>query len=97
MSNILKRPVVTEKMTAQSEKLGRYGFIVDGEANKLQIKSAVEKMYSVTVESVRTMRYGGKRKSRFTKSGAITGRKNNFKKAIVQLKKGESIDFYTSI
>ena len=95
--NILKRPVVTEKMTAQSEKMGRYGFIVDAEANKLQIKSAVEKMYSVTVESVRTMRYGGKRKSRFTKSGAIAGRKNNFKKAIVQLKKGESIDFYTSI
>ena len=97
MSNILKRPVVTEKMTAQSEKLGRYGFIVDAEANKLQIKSAVEKMYSVTVESVRTMRYGGKRKSRFTKSGAITGRKNNFKKAIVQLKKGDAIDFYSSI
>jgi large subunit ribosomal protein L23 len=95
--NILKRPVVTEKMTAQTEKLGRYGFIVDGNANKLEIKSAVEKMYSVTVESVRTMRYAGKRKSRFTKSGAITGRKNNFKKAIVQLKKGESIDFYTSI
>lgn len=97
MSNILRRPVVTEKMTAQSEKMGRYGFIVDGNANKLEIKSAVEKMYSVTVESVRTMRYAGKRKSRFTKSGVIAGRKNNFKKAIVQLKKGESIDFYTSI
>ena len=95
--NILRRPVVTEKMTAQSEKLGRYGFIVDASANKLQIKSAVEKMYSVTVESVHTMRYGGKRKSRFTKSGAIAGRKNNFKKAIVQLKKGETIDFYSSI
>lgn len=95
--SILKRPVVTEKMTAQTEKLGRYGFIVDAEANKLQIKSAVEKMYSVTVESVRTMRYGGKRKSRFTKSGVIAGRKNNFKKAIVQLKKGETIDFYSSI
>ena len=95
--SVLKRPVVTEKMTAQSEKLGRYGFIVDAEANKLQIKSAVEKMYSVTVESVRTMRYAGKRKSRFTKSGVIAGRKNNFKKAIVQLKKGETIDFYTSI
>jgi len=95
--SVLKRPVVTEKMTAQTEKLGRYGFIVDAEANKLQIKSAVEKMYSVTVESVRTMRYAGKRKSRFTKSGVIAGRKNNFKKAIVQLKKGETIDFYTSI
>ena len=95
--SVLKRPVVTEKMTAQSEKMGRYGFIVDAEANKLEIKSAVEKMYSVNVESVRTMRYAGKRKSRFTKSGVIAGRKNNFKKAIVQLKKGETIDFYTSI
>lgn len=95
--SVLKRPVVTEKMTAQSEKLGRYGFIVDAEANKLEIKSAVESMYNVTVENVRTMRYGGKRKSRFTKSGIIAGRKNNFKKAIVQLKKGETIDFYTSI
>ena len=95
--SILKKPVVTEKMTAQAEKLGRYGFIVDAEANKLEIKSAVEKMYSVTVESVRTMRYSGKRKSRFTKSGVIAGRKNNFKKAIVQLKKGETIDFYSSI
>jgi len=95
--NILKRPVVTEKMTSQSEKFGRYGFIVDAHANKLEIKGAVEKMYNVTVEDVRTMRYGGKRKSRFTKSGVIAGRKNNFKKAIVQLKKGETIDFYSSI
>ena len=97
MSTILRRPVVTEKMTAQSEKLGRYGFIVDAAANKLEIKSAVEKMYNVAVENVRTMRYSGKRKSRFTKSGVIAGRKNNFKKAIVQLKKGETIDFYTSV
>ena len=95
--SILKRPVATEKMTAQSEKMGRYGFIVEASANKLEIKAAVEKMYSVTVENVRTMRYAGKRKSRFTKSGVIAGRKNNFKKAIVQLKKGETIDFYTSI
>jgi large subunit ribosomal protein L23 len=95
--NILKRPIVTEKMTAQSEKFGRYGFIVDPHANKLEIKNAVEKMYNVTVEDVRTMRYGGKRKSRFTKSGVIAGRKNNFKKSVVQLKKGETIDFYSSI
>ena len=95
--NILKRPVVTEKMTTQSEKFGRYGFLVDPHANKLEIKNAVEKMYNVTVEDVRTMRYGGKRKSRFTKSGVIAGRKNNYKKAIVQLKKGETIDFYSSI
>ena len=95
--NILRRPIITEKMTAQTEKLGRYGFIVDQKANKLEIKKAVEGMYNVTVEGVRTMRYGGKTKSRFTKSGVIAGRKNNFKKAIVQLKKGESIDFYSSI
>ena len=95
--NILKRPIITEKMTAQTEKLGRYGFIVDQKANKLEIKKAVEGMYSVTVEEVRTMRYGGKSKSRFTKAGVIAGRKNNFKKAIVQLKKGETIDFYSAI
>jgi large subunit ribosomal protein L23 len=95
--NILKRPIITEKMTNQTEKLGRYGFIVDEKANKLEIKKAVEGMYNVTVDDVRTMRYGGKRKSRFTKSGVIAGRKNNFRKAIVQLKKGESIDFYSSI
>ena len=95
--NILQRPVVTEKMTTQSEKFGRYGFLVDSHANKLEIKNAVEKMYNVTVEDVRTMRYGGKRKSRFTKSGVIAGRKNNYKKAIVQLKKGETIDFYSGI
>jgi len=95
--SILKRPIITEKMTAQTEKLGRYGFIVDQKANKLEIKKAVEGMYSVTVEDVRTMRYGGKRKSRNTKSGVIVGKKNNFKKAIVQLKKGETIDFYSSI
>ena len=95
--SILKRPIITEKMTAQTEKLGRYGFIVEQTANKLEIKKAVEGMYSVTVEDVRTMRYGGKRKSRNTKSGVIAGKKNNFKKAIVQLKKGEAIDFYSSI
>ena len=95
--NILRRPIITEKMTAQTEKLGRYGFIVDQKANKLEIKKAVEGMYNVTVEGVRTMRYGGKAKSRFTKSGVIAGRKNNFKKAIVQLKKGDTIDFYSSI
>ncbi|HLG36358.1 MAG TPA: 50S ribosomal protein L23 [Bacteroidia bacterium] len=95
--SILKRPIITEKMTAQTEKMGRYGFIVDEKANKLEIKKAVEGMYNVTVDGVHTMRYGGKRKSRFTKSGVIAGRKNNFKKAIVQLKKGETIDFYSSI
>jgi large subunit ribosomal protein L23 len=95
--NILIRPLITEKMTIAGEKLGAYGFVVDRGANKLQIKKAVEQMYSVTVESVNTMNYYGKRRSRFTKAGAIEGRKNMFKKAVVVLSDGESIDFYSGI
>jgi large subunit ribosomal protein L23 len=94
---ILKRPIITEKMTAQSEKLGRYGFVVDTRANKLQIKKAVEEMYSVTVESVRTMNYYGKTKFRSTKTQMVKGSKSQFKKAVVFLKKGEAIDFYSNI
>lgn len=95
--SIIKRPIITEKMTAAGEKMGRYGFIVDKIANKIQIKQTVEKMYGVTVESVRTMNYYGKRKSRFTKAGVIEGRKNSFKKAVVFLKKGDTIDFFSNI
>ncbi len=84
-------------MTAQGEKLNRYGFIVDPRANKLQIKSAVEAMYNVVVEDVNTMNYMGKLKNRMTKSGMISGRANNFKKAVVTLKSGDSIDFYSNI
>lgn len=95
--SILIKPVITEKMTAASEDLNRYGFIVDRRANKIQIKTAVEDMYGVSVLSVRTMTYGGKSKSRFTKGGLIQGKTNAFKKAIVQLPEGESIDFYSNI
>jgi large subunit ribosomal protein L23 len=95
--SILKRPLITEKATASGEKLGRYGFIVDRNANKIQIKKAVEEMYNVTVEAVNTMRYAGKQKSRYTKTGFVSGRSTNFKKAVVSLKKGETIDFYSSI
>ena len=84
-------------MTAETEKFNRYGFIVDKEANKLQIKSAVEQMYNVTVKDVNTINYHGKRKSRYTKAGFLTGRTNAFKKAIVTLAVGDSIDFYASI
>lgn len=94
---ILLKPIITEKMTAQSEKLNRFGFIVDINANKIQIKKAVEKMYSVTVESVNTMRYAGKNKSRYTKTGILKGSTNAFKKAIVTLKEGDTIDFYSNI
>ncbi len=94
---IIIKPIVTEKMTELGEKLNRFGFVVDKRANKLQIKSAVEEMYSVTVTSVNTMVYGGKTKSRYTKSGVITGRTNSYKKAIVTLAEGENIDFYSNI
>jgi len=94
---ILIKPIVTEKMTIQGEKLNRYGFIVDREANKLQIKAAVEQMYNVTVAEVNTMNYHGKRKSRYTKAGMLTGRANHYKKAIVTLAGEDKIDFYANI
>lgn len=94
---IIKKPVITEKMTAISEKLNRYAFIVDVRANKLQIKKAVQDFYGVQVTSVNTMRYDGKLKSRYTKTGVISGRRDAFKKAIVTLAKGETIDFFSNI
>jgi large subunit ribosomal protein L23 len=94
---IIIKPIITEKMTALGEKLGRYGFVVDKHANKLQIKKAVKELYGVEVEEVNTMTYAGKRKSRFTKSGVLSGKTNSFKKAIITLAKGESIDFYSNI
>jgi len=96
-TEILFRPIVTEKLTALGEKLNRYGFIVDKGANKIEIKKAVAELYGVTVASVNTIRYSGKIKSRNTKAGVISGRKNAFKKAIITLKEGEKIDFYSNI
>ncbi len=96
MGMIIK-PLVTEKMNAISEKLNRFGFIVRPEANKLEIKKEVEALYNVTVLKVNTMRYLGKSKSRYTRSGIIRGRRSDFKKAIVSLKEGDTIDFYSNI
>ncbi len=95
--NILIKPVVTEKMTEQGEAMNRYGFIVDKRANKLQIKEEVEELYEVTVENVNTMRYGGKKRSRYTRSGILLGKTKSFKKAIVTLVEGDTIDFYSNI
>ena len=94
---ILIKPIVTEKMTIQGEKLNRYGFVVDMDANKVQIKQAVEELYDVTVTDVKTMRYAGKSKVRFTRSGVQSGRTSTFKKAIVTIAEGEAIDFYSNI
>jgi large subunit ribosomal protein L23 len=84
-------------MTIQGEKLNRYGFIVNCRATKLQIKKAVESLYSVTVSDVNTINYAGKRKSRYTKAGMISGRANHFKKAIITLAGNDKIDFYSNI
>ncbi len=94
--SVLKKPLVTEKVSALNEK-GQYGFVVDQDANKVEIKKAVEDMYGVTVENVNTMRYQGKLKSRYTKSRIISGRSSGFKKAIVTVAEGEVIDFYSGI
>jgi len=95
--DILVKPIVTEKMTAQGERYNRYGFVVQRSATKHQIKKAVEGLYNVSVDTVNTMVYGGKVKSRFTKAGVISGKTGTYKKAIVTLAKGESIDFYSNI
>ncbi len=95
---IIIKPLVTEKMTNISEKMNnRFGFIVRPGANKLEIKNEVEALYNVTVIDVNTIRYSGKNKSRYTKAGIINGRTNAYKKAIVTLKDGETIDFYSNI
>ena len=93
---ILKKPLITEKVSSLNEK-GKYGFIVDSSANKVEIKTAVEKLYGVNVESVNTMNVMGKSKVRFTKAGVVSGRKPNYKKAIVTLAEGEVIDFYSNV
>ena len=94
---ILVKPIVTEKLNDISEKLNQFGFVVNKNANKLQIKKAVQEMYNVTVERVNTINYAGKVKSRSTKSGVQVGKTAAFKKAIVTLVEGEKIDFYSNI
>ncbi|MAX80827.1 MAG: 50S ribosomal protein L23 [Crocinitomicaceae bacterium] len=94
---ILIKPVITEKITSQGEKYNRYAFMVDRNANKLQIKDAIEASYDVTVESVNTMVCGGKRKMRYTKTGIIEGKTKTYKKAVITLSEGDMIDFYSNI
>lgn len=94
---VLIKPIVTEKMTNITDKFNRFGFLVRPEANKLVIKKEIEALYNVTVVDVNTMNYAGKNKSRYTKAGFVKGRTNAFKKAIVTLKEGDTIDFYSNI
>ena len=95
---IIITPLVTEKMTKITEKQNtRFGFVVRPDANKLEIKKEVEALYNVTVLDVNTMRYAGKSKSRYTKAGLLKGRTTAYKKAIVTLKEGDTIDFYSNL
>ena len=97
MENIQIIPVVTEKANSISEKGNRYTFKVSPDANKFQIKDAIEKLYDANVIDVSTMNYGGKNKQRYTKSGIIKGKTVAFKKAIVTVAEGQTIDFYSNL
>lgn len=94
---VIIKPLVTEKMTALTEADNRFGFVVRPDANKIQIKREIEALYNVTVADVNTMKYNGKSKTRYTRAGIISGKTNAFKKAIVTLKEGDTIDFYSNI
>ena len=97
MANIKITPIVTEKANAIIEKTNRFSFKVSPEANKFQIKDAIEKLYEVKVVSVSTMNYDGKKKQRYTKAGLIRGKQAAFKKAVVTVAEGQTIDFYSNI
>ena len=97
LTEILIKPILTEKANAQQDKLSRYAFKVNRRANKLEIKTAVEQFYGVNVVDVNTLVVPGKSKTRSTKSGIISGVKSGYKKALVTVAEGETIDLYASI
>lgn len=97
MKNVIVKPLITEKCTSLSDGLSKYTFIVNKDANKVEIKNEIEKFYGVNVESVNTINYFGKFRRRYTKAGILSGRSASFKKAIVQLSEGETLDFFSSI
>jgi large subunit ribosomal protein L23 len=96
MINPLLRPLLTEKSTGLTEKKGQYVFVVKTDADKIDIKKAVEKKFGVEVKSVRTANCLGKSRAQNTKRGRIFGKKSDWKKAIITLEKGQSIDYYSS-
>jgi large subunit ribosomal protein L23 len=95
--SILIKPIITEKATNDSELFNRYSFVVDKSANKVEIKKAVETAYGVSISSVKTLNYPVQKNTKFTKKGLVTGKKGAYKKAIIQLAEGESIDFYNNL
>lgn len=94
---VIIKPLVTEKANSLQEKRNQYTFVVRPDANKTEIKGEIEHLYNVHITGISTMRYAGKNKARYTRSGLVRGRTNAFKKAIVTLKEGETIDFYSNI
>ncbi|MES2702755.1 MAG: 50S ribosomal protein L23 [Bacteroidota bacterium] len=96
LSQVLVRPVITEKVNLQMERSGRYTFVVGHQANKLEIKKAVEEFYGVKVTDVNTIVVPAKSKTRYTKAGLLSGRKSSYKKAVVTLAEGETIDLFTA-
>lgn len=94
---ILIRPIITEKANLDSEVNNRFSFVVDKRANKIEIKKAIEELYGVNIERIRTMVVPGKSKTRFTKNGVISGNSGSYKKAVVHVRSGETIDLYSNI
>ena len=97
LSDVLVKPILTEKANAQQEKLRRYAFRVSRKANKLEIKKALEEFYGITVIDVNTLVVPAKHKTRSTKAGIVQGRKPAYKKALVTIAEGETIDLYANI
>ena len=95
--SIIIKPIITEKITKDGEVFNRFGFVVDKKANKVQIKKAVEATYGIKVVNVNTMNVRPDRTTKYTKSGLLSGKTNAYKKAIVQVQEGETIDFYNNI
>ncbi len=97
MHQILIRPLITEKMSDLTADQTKYGFLVNPKANKIEIKRAVEEKFNVHVLDVRTINHPGKTKTQFRKSGRFTGKTAKFKKAIIKLREGESIDLFEEV
>jgi len=97
MHDVLISPLITEKMTNLTSDKGKYGFLVNPKANKIEIAKAIEKKFNVHVESVRTINHPGKMKTQFRKSGRFTGKTAKFKKALITLKQGEKIEIFEQV
>ncbi len=93
LEQVLKRPLITEKTSMETENFNRYSFVVDLKANKNQIKNAIESLYDVKVVAVRTNITAGKIK----RAGKLTKKTSKFKKAFVQLAEGQKIEFFKGV